>query len=216
MDEKSTLREYLRLCRAALLAKLDGLGEYDVRRPMTPTGTNLLGLVKHVAYVQLGYFGEVFGRPSGRPYPWDVEGAEEGVDLWAAPEESRAEVFELYASAAAHADATIEALPLDAVGEVPWWPPEYREVTLRHLLVHMIAEAHRHAGHADIIRELIDGSVGLLNGNDNMAPGDRAWWENHRDRLERIARAANPAPARSDHGAISPYGPTQQGADASR
>src|SRR3712207_7847843 len=89
MGDKATLHRYLALRRDDLLAKLDGLDDLAVRRPMTPTGTNLLGLVKHVAYVQLGYFGEVFGRPSGRPYPWDAEGAQEGVDLWAAPDESR-------------------------------------------------------------------------------------------------------------------------------
>ena len=190
MDEKSTLREYLRLCRAALLAKLDGLGEYDVRRPMTPTGTNLLGLVKHVAYVQLGYFGEVFGRPSGRPYPWDVEGAEEGVDLWAAPEESRAEVFELYASAAAHADATIEALPLGAVGEVPWWDDERRHPTLHTVLVHVCAEVARHAGHADVLRELIDGSAGLRPDNSNLPERSAGEWAAFRARIEAAARQA--------------------------
>src|SRR3954466_13285687 len=116
---KATLLDYLQGRRADLLGKLDGLGEYDVRRPMTPTGTNLLGLVKHVAYVQLGYFGEAFGRPSGRPYPWD-DGGEEDADVWATADESREEVVELYRFSAAHADATIEALPLDAVGEVPW------------------------------------------------------------------------------------------------
>ncbi|MDF2443155.1 MAG: hypothetical protein JWR01_1358, partial [Subtercola sp.] len=67
MDEKETLHGYLRIRRADLLGKLDGLSEYDARRPLTPTGTNLLGLVKHVASVQLGYFGEVFGRPATHP-----------------------------------------------------------------------------------------------------------------------------------------------------
>src|SRR5919202_369429 len=131
MDEKSTLREYLRLCRAALLAKLDGLGEYDVRRPMTPTGTNLLGLVKHVASVELGYFGEVFDRPSGEPLPWMDEGAEPNADFWATPEESTADIL--------------------APGRVPWWPRERQQVTLHTILVHMVAELCRHAGHADIL-----------------------------------------------------------------
>jgi hypothetical protein len=55
------------------------------------------------------------------------------------------------------------------------------------ILVHMIAETHRHAGHADIVRELIDGSVGLREGNDNMPPVDEAWWASYRERLERVA-----------------------------
>ncbi len=63
---KSDLRYYLQSARDALLWKLEGLSEYDVRRPHTPTGTNLLGLVKHVAGVELGYLGDTFGRPSGK------------------------------------------------------------------------------------------------------------------------------------------------------
>ncbi len=61
-------------------------------------------------------------------------------------------------------------------------------MTLHHILVRVISDTQRHAGHADIVRELIDGSVGYLKGNDNMPPGDQAWWENHRRRLERVAR----------------------------
>ena len=57
----------------------------------------------------------------------------------------------------------------------------------------MIAETDRHAGHADIVRELIDGAVGLRVGNDNMPPGDRAWWESYRSRLERAAKEAGSA-----------------------
>jgi hypothetical protein len=195
VDEKGTLLEYLRRCRVALLAKLDGLGEYDVRRPMTPTGTNLLGLVKHVAYVQLGYFGEVFGRPSGRPYPWEAEGVEEDVDLWAAPDESRDDVVELYRFAAAHADATVEALPLDAVGEVPWWRDERRHPTLHTILVHACVEVARHAGHADVLRELIDGSAGLSPDNTNLAERSADEWAAFRARVEAAARqAAGTAP----------------------
>jgi Protein of unknown function (DUF664). len=197
MDGKSALLEYLRARRADLLAKLDGLGEYDVRRPMTPTGTNLLGLVKHVSYVQLGYFGEVFGRPSGRSYPWDAEGAEEGVDLWAAPEETRADVLELYASAAAHADATIEELPLDATGTVPWWREERRHPTLHTVLVHVGGEVARHAGHADVLRELIDGSAGVGSPGDNLPERSAVEWAAFRERIEAAARQAAGLPAPS-------------------
>jgi uncharacterized protein DUF664 len=84
----------------------------------------------------------------------------------------------------------LEALDLDAIGHVPWWPPERREVTLHRILVHMIAESHRHAGHADIVRELIDGAVGLRAGNANLPPGDQAWWEGYRRRLDDAARTA--------------------------
>src|SRR5687768_17257941 len=56
-DEKADLLHYLQLAREALVWKLDGLSEYDVRRPIVPTGTNLLGLIKHSASIELGYFG---------------------------------------------------------------------------------------------------------------------------------------------------------------
>jgi uncharacterized damage-inducible protein DinB len=187
---KADLQRYLQTAREALLWKLDGLSEYDVRRPLTPTGTNLLGLVKHVASVELGYFGDTFGRPSGEPLPWFAPGAEPNADMWATADESREQIAALYRRVWAHSDATIEALPLDAVGHVPWWPADRSEVTLHRILVHVIAETDRHAGHADIVRELIDGAVGLRADNDNMAPGDQAWWADYRDRLERVAREA--------------------------
>ncbi len=189
-DPKADLHRYLQRGREAVLWKLDGLSEYDIRRPMVPTGTNLLGLVKHLASVELGYFGEVFGRPSGEPLPWFDEGAEPNADMWATADQSREEIVGLYHRAWAHSDATIAALALDATGHVPWWPEGRREPTLRLILVHMIAETDRHAGHADIVRELIDGAAGLRADNDNLAPGDRAWWESYRARLERAARDA--------------------------
>jgi uncharacterized damage-inducible protein DinB len=188
-DSKADLHHYLQVAREALLWKLDGLSEYDIRRPMVPTGTNLLGLVKHVASVESGYLGDTFDRPSGEPLPWFEDGAEPNADMWATADESREDIVGLYRRVWEHSDATIEALDLHAIGHVPWWG-ERSEVTLHVILVHMIAETNRHAGHADIVRELIDGSAGLRADNDNMAPGDQAWWDDYRDRLERVARAA--------------------------
>ena len=190
MDDKAILLSYLRLRRADLLAKLDGLSEYDARRPMTPTGTNLLGLVKHVASVEVGYFGDVFGRPSALVLPWLADDADPDADLWASADETRAEIIELHRSAAAHADATIEALALDAPGVVPWWPQERRRVTLHQILVHMCVETARHAGHADIVRELIDGAVGNRPGDPNVTGRSAAQWVRHRARIEAAAQAA--------------------------
>jgi Protein of unknown function (DUF664) len=184
---KADLHRYLQIAREALLWKLDGLSEYDIRRPMVPTGTNLLGLVKHVASVEFGYFGDTFERPYDEHLPWLDEGAEPNADLWATVDESREAIIGLYHRAWAHSDATIDALDLDAVGHVPWWPDDHSEVTLHTILVHMIAETDRHAGHADIVRELVDGSAGLRDDNDNMAPGDAAWWQAYRNRLESVA-----------------------------
>ncbi|MEP7020550.1 MAG: DinB family protein [Pseudonocardiales bacterium] len=189
-DPKADLRRYLQSAREALVWKLDGLAEYDIRRPLTPTGTNLLGLVKHVASVEAGYLGDTFGRPFDEPLPWFADDAEANADMWATAEESREQIVGLYHRVWAHSDVTIEALGLDAIGQVPWWPQERREVTLHRILVHMVTETDRHAGHADIVRELIDGTAGLRAGNDNMPPMDQAWWENYRQRVETAAREA--------------------------
>jgi Protein of unknown function (DUF664) len=192
-DAKSDLHRYLQFGREALLWKLDGLGEYDVRRPLVRTGTNLLGLVKHLASMEAGYLGDTFARPFGEPMPGLHEEDEPNCDLWATPDESRQQILDLYQRVWKHSDATIDALALDAVGYVPWWLPERREVTLHLVLVHVIAETHRHAGHADLVRELIDGTVGLRRDNDNMPPVDEAWWADYHSRLERAARAAGGA-----------------------
>ena len=188
MDPKRILHRYLDNQRKALVAKLDGVGERDVRWPMTRTGTNLLGLVKHVASIELGYFGEVFDRPSNVPLPWFDDGAETNADMWATAEEPREDIVALYQRAAVHADATIEALTLDSPGRVPWWPPERQQVTLQQIMVHVTAEIARHAGHADIIRELIDGAAG---DNDGNVPDQTAQeWAIYRLRLEKAAAEA--------------------------
>ncbi len=192
-DPKSDLRRYLQAARDAMLWKLDGLGEYDIRRPLTPTGTNLLGLVKHLATVEIGYFGETFGRPFADPPPWYDNETEPNVDMWATADESREFILDLYRRAWAHADQTFDVLDLDAIGHVPWWPGEHGEVDLHRILVHMIAETHRHAGHADIVREFIDGSAGVREGVSNLPPGDQAWWQEYRARLERVALEAGRA-----------------------
>jgi hypothetical protein len=189
-DSKTQLHRYLKNDREAMIWKLDGLSEYDVRRPMTPTGTNLLGLVKHVACVADGYFGDTFGRPSGIPIPYFADDAEPNADMWVPANESRQDILTLWERAWAHADATIEALDLDAPGQVPWWPAEHKDVTLHRVLVHMTDETARHAGQADIVRELIDGAVGLRPKNLNMAPGDAAWWSDYHARVEQAARDA--------------------------
>ncbi len=189
-DPKATLHLYLQRAREVMLWKLDGLSEYDVRRPLVSTGTNLLGMVKHLAGVEAGYFGETFGRPFGEPLPWSAVGAPLNDDMWATPDESRETIVGLYRRVWAHADATIAALGLDAIGHVRWWPEERREVTLHRILVHMVAETNRHAGHADVVRELIDGTVGMRADAGNMASDDARWWAEFRDRVERAAREA--------------------------
>jgi hypothetical protein len=190
-DAKARLHHDLRDCRESLLWKLDGLGEYDLRRPMTRTGTNLLGLVKHVAGLESGYLGEAFGRPVDDP-PWWFEHDmdEPNGDLWARADETSEEITAFYRRVWAHSDATVDALGLEAAGRVPWWPAEQAEVTLHQMMVLMIGETNRHAGHADIVRELIDGSTGLRHDFKFVPEEGDAWWAAYRGRLEAAAREA--------------------------
>lgn len=188
-DAKAELLDYLQGARETLLWKLDGLSEYDIRRPLTPTGTNLLGLVKHQAGGELIYFSDLFGRPHGEHLPWLQQGADRNAGMWAEPDETRDFITGLYRRAWQHSDATIAELPLDATVTVPWWG-EDGMVTLGRIMVHMTAETQRHAGHADIVRELIDGSVGLLRESSNMSSDDPAWWRGYRDKLEQAAKMA--------------------------
>jgi hypothetical protein len=192
-DPKADLRQYLQLARDAMVWKADGLSEYDIRRPLTPTGTNLLGLIKHLTGCEIGYFGDTFGRPLADPPPWtddELLDREPMTDMWATADESRDYIIGWYRKAWAHADESFNALELDAIGHVPWWPGERSQVNLHRILVHMIAETHRHAGHADIVRELIDGSAGLRPDGSNLPTGDSAWWEDYRARLQRTASSA--------------------------
>ncbi|MFE7795170.1 DinB family protein [Streptomyces sp. NPDC057460] len=186
---KEYLHDDLGRIREALVRKLDGLSEYDIRRPLTSTGTNLLGLVKHSATWEARYFGEVFGRPFPEPLPrWDDKAAS-GTDLWVAKDETREQMIGLYQRVREHADATIDELAIDAPGHVPWWPRP--NVKLFNILVHMLTETNRHAGHADILREQLDGAVGVEQSR-GMQEYDAAYWANHRAKVELAARAADP------------------------
>ncbi|WP_203831186.1 DinB family protein [Actinoplanes palleronii] len=187
-DPKADLHRYLRSAREALLWKLDGLSEYDLRRPLTPSGTNLLGLVKHVALVEAGYLGVTFGRQLDDLLSGLEDDAETDADLWATADESRDHVVAFYRRVWAHSDTTIETCDLDTPGAVPWWP-DNSEVTLHRILVHVIAETNRHGGHADITRELIDGTVGMRPDNSNLALTDPAHRAEYHDRLQKLAES---------------------------
>jgi uncharacterized damage-inducible protein DinB len=189
-DVADDLLVYLQRAREVLVWKLEGASEYDVRRPLTPTGTNLLGLVKHVLAVESGYLGAVFGRPFPEPIPWAEDGAEPESDMWATPEESRADLVALYRRVWAHSDATVAALDLDTRGLVPWWPADRREPTLRRVLVHLVAETQRHAGHADIVRELVDGAAGMLPTVSNLGSEDPDSRAAHHARVQAAAERA--------------------------
>ncbi|HEY6426778.1 MAG TPA: DinB family protein, partial [Acidimicrobiales bacterium] len=184
---KEYLHDELRWVREALVSKLDGLSEYDVRRPLTATGTNLLGLIKHLSVVEARYFSEVFNRQFREPLPrWD-DATAWGSDMWATADEERDEIIDRYRRAWEYADETIDTLPLDAPGYVPWWPRS--DVKLFNVMVHILTETSRHAGHADILREQLDGSVGTGSQATILHGHDEGYWEGQRARIERAASA---------------------------
>lgn len=184
-DVKQALHRYLKGLHQDLLWKVSGLGEQDARWPRTPTGTNLLGLLKHVASVESEYFGSVFGRPFPEELPWWAEDAEDNADMWAWPDETIGSVTDFAQRVFAHTDATIDALPLDALGRVPWWGDG--QVTLAKVLVHVVAEVARHVGHADIVRELTDGGSGLRERGANLPSHDEQWWADYVAKLQQVA-----------------------------
>jgi uncharacterized damage-inducible protein DinB len=190
---KSHLHRYLQQQREALLWKLEGLSERKARTPMTRTGSNLLGIVKHVASVESGYLGDVFGRPGADQLPWMDESAEQdnNADMWATAEQTIEWVAALYRRVWAHSDQTIAALPLEAEGFVPWWGPDRGRVTLGQIMVHVTVETARHLGQADILRELADGGIGHLPspGRLNLPEQDQAWWDAYNARLRTLAES---------------------------
>ncbi len=183
------LQGYLQQGRDAMLRALDGLDDHAVRRPMTPSGTNLLGLVKHLVGLELAYLGDSVGRPAPVTLPWFEDGSVwDGADMWALAEEPREWIVDLYRTAWRHADESIAELPLDAPASVSWWPEERRSSTFGHLLARMVAETAQHAGHADILRELADGQ----GGRDHDAQGDAAQWAAYVARIQAAADAHRP------------------------
>ncbi|MFJ9703981.1 DinB family protein [Streptomyces sp. NPDC101234] len=150
--EKETLRASLARHQYAVLWKLEGLDDEQLRRPMTPSGTNLLGLVKHLASVHYGWFVETFGE---EVEPLWFDPATE--DMAAGPEETTRQIIDFYGRARAASDRVIASRPLETLGRPSWHD---MTVSLRWVLVDMIEETARHAGHMDILRELIDGATG--------------------------------------------------------
>jgi uncharacterized damage-inducible protein DinB len=151
--EKESLKVALDRHRDAVLWKLEGLDDEQLRRPMVPSGTSLLGLVKHLAAVEYGWFCDTFGREA-EPLPFDDDDPD--ADLRIEPGETTEDVLAFYGRARAAADQAIDELDIEDTGTA--WFGE--AVTMRWVLIHMVEETARHAGHVDILRELIDGMAG--------------------------------------------------------
>ncbi len=177
------LQRYLQQGRDAVLRALDGLSEHDARRPLVASGTNVLGLVKHLVGVELGYLVESVGREAP-VLAWNEDGSVwENGDMWALPTESRDHLVGLYRQAWSLVDAALAELPLDTPASVAWWPETSRTTTFGHLVVRVVAETAQHAGHADILRETVDGR----GGRDHDDLGDAAWWDTYVGRIQAAA-----------------------------
>jgi hypothetical protein len=151
--EKESLKVALDRHRDAILWKLEGLDDEQLRRSMVPSGTSLLGLVKHLAAVEYGWFCDTFGRET-EPLPFDDDDPD--ADLRIEPGETTEDVLAFYGRARATADQVIAELDVEDTGTA-WFGDA---VSLRWVLIHMVEETARHAGHVDILRELIDGMAG--------------------------------------------------------
>ncbi|MEV0429491.1 DinB family protein [Micromonospora sp. NPDC050495] len=176
-DAKTALHHYLQGIREDLIWKLDGLSEREARMPRTATGTNLLGILKHCLNVEVGYFGPTFGRDFPTPeelVPMSAYDDDPQADWYAGADETKDGLIDLYRRVATFADQTIEQLPLDAPGQVPWWRPGRQDVTLHRIIMHVTCDLARHAGHADILREQYDAAVGEQRDNTNI-PSDYDW-----------------------------------------
>jgi uncharacterized damage-inducible protein DinB len=158
-DEKTSLQVALDRHRDVVLWKIEGLDDEQLRRPMTPSGTSLLGIVKHLAAVDYSWFCSTFGRET-EPMPFDEEDPE--ADLRITPDETTADIVEFYGRARAAANQAIDEIDLDELGTAWFGDP----VSMRWVLIHMVEETARHAGHMDILRELIDGATGDHNRPD--------------------------------------------------
>ncbi len=187
------LRQYLQEGRDAMLRALDGLGEYDARRPLTPSGTNILGLVKHLVGVERSYLGECVGRTPGFSLPWEEDGSIwEGADMWLRADESRECVVGLYHQAWQHSDASIKELPLDTEAYVHWWKEGKRCPSFGSLITRVVAETAQHAGHAEILREGLDGQGGRDHGSL-----DAAAWTEYVARIQEVADTFRNPPDRA-------------------
>lgn len=175
---------YLQDARRQVLLSVEGPDEYALRHPMTPTGTNLLGVVKHLIGIEAGYLGRCLDRPFEMPLPWidDQSGPGNG-DMWATAEEASDYILDLYRRACAHSDAVLGDVGLVAEAQVPWWPEETRVTTSGALLARVLKDTAMHAGQLQILRELIDGQAG----SDRDDAGNDQWWKAYVNELEAVA-----------------------------
>lgn len=155
-DEFTMLRAFLDFHRDALLRNIGGVSDEDLRRPMVQSGTSLLGLVKHLACVEVGWFAKTFaGRDVAYPFGLTEED-DPDADLRVGPGEITDEIVAAYKDACETSRAIVESASLEDLAQ----SKDRGDISLRWIMLHMIEETARHNGHADILREQIDGVTG--------------------------------------------------------
>ncbi|KWR71079.1 hypothetical protein RN04_10200 [Arthrobacter sp. W1] len=181
------LREYLNDAREAILWKCEGLSDAQARTPLTATGTHVMGLLLHLAVTEAGYFIECLGQKIENPLIRDIMADDDAQADFRPPSNmTLADAMNLYREATSAADEVLDHSELNSPAIVPWWGT-HRHTTVERLLTHMIAESHRHAGHMDIVREQLDGFVGLRPAAPNIPDLTPAQWDEERLRLRGIA-----------------------------
>jgi uncharacterized damage-inducible protein DinB len=193
-DPKDTLKIYLDARREALISKVEDLSDEaliskvedlsdrEARLPRTPTGTNLLGIIKHVTHVEAAYLGTTFDRPFPHAEELVPDTAiDPQADWYATEDETISSTIDLYGRVIAHGNETIEMLPLDAIGHLRHWGGE--DVTLHQILVHLLTDLAGHGGQADILREQVDGAVGWRGLGDPTGYD----WKAYVDKLTALA-----------------------------
>jgi uncharacterized damage-inducible protein DinB len=158
LDEREQLLGYLAQQRLYLRAAAHGLGDEEARAARTPSTLTVGGLVKHVAFVEEGWVGMVQQRGSGNDQDAYMENFQLG------PEETLQSVLDRYADVAAESDRVLAGIHdlnqlVPVPKDVPWFPKDLDAWTVRWVILHLITETARHAGHADIVREAIDGAT---------------------------------------------------------
>ncbi|TNH25369.1 DinB family protein [Micromonospora orduensis] len=155
-DERAVLDSFLDFHRAVVLRKVRGLADVDAYRRLVPSATTLAGLVKHLTLVERNWFATLLAPAPGDVY---LNSAEDAAASFAIDDQDTvAGLVEAYERACDRSREVVARFDLDHV--VPH--PQLGEVSVRWILVHMIEETARHAGHADILRELTDGTTGAL------------------------------------------------------
>lgn len=186
-DRAGQLREYLDDAREAILWKCEGLSDTQARTPLTPTGTHVMGLLLHLAVTESQYFISCLGRDIENPVIRGVIASQDPQADFLPPQYmTLVDAIEIYRETTVAADAVLDELGLDSPATVPWWV-KHRHTTVERLLVHMIAESHRHAGHLDIVREQLDGFVGLRPSAPNIPDLTPDQWEGQLLRMKELA-----------------------------